>query len=111
MPNAAPKHRVKRQAPRHVANVEETRESSNARGYGAAWRKIRKAFLEYTAERQAWHWACCVICLAQGRRVRATDVDHIVRRALGGTDDFDNLQALCHSCHSRKTAKEVGWRP
>ena len=32
-------------------------------------------------------------------------VDHIVPRALGGTDDPDNLQALCHSCNLIKSDK------
>lgn len=38
----------------------------------------------------------------------ATEVDHIVPLSVGGTDDEDNLQSLCHSCHSRKTVKEDG---
>ena len=39
----------------------------------------------------------------------ATEVDHIVPKSAGGTDAMDNLQALCKSCHSRKTAKEGRW--
>lgn len=39
-----------------------------------------------------------------GQYVPATDVDHIVPRAQGGTDAPENLQPLCHACHSRKTA-------
>lgn len=36
------------------------------------------------------------------------NVDHAVPVAQGGLEwDTDNLQALCRSCHSRKTAKEV----
>ncbi len=30
------------------------------------------------------------------------------RRRRGGTDDPDNLQGMCHDCHSRKTAIEDG---
>ena len=45
-----------------------------------------------------------------GRIVPATDVDHIVARADGGTDDRSNLQPLCHACHSRKTVRENGGR-
>jgi hypothetical protein len=33
-----------------------------------------------------------------------------MRKALGGADDESNLQSLCHSHHSAKTAREVGWR-
>lgn len=40
--------------------------------------------------------------------VQATDVDHIVPREQGGSDQWSNLQALCHSCHSKKTATEDG---
>jgi 5-methylcytosine-specific restriction protein A len=35
-------------------------------------------------------------------------VDHIVPKAHGGTDDSGNLQTLCRSCHSSKTATEDG---
>ena len=36
----------------------------------------------------------------------ATEVDHIVPLASGGTSDPDNLQAVCESCHVIKTAAE-----
>lgn len=39
---------------------------------------------------------------------RATDVDHKVRPAEGGTDDDSNLQALCQWHHRRKTGQEGG---
>jgi len=45
----------------------------------------------------------CVECQATGRTEAATDVDHIVARRNGGGDDWDNLQSLCHSHHSKKT--------
>ena len=37
--------------------------------------------------------------------VAATDVDHIIALAKGGTNALTNLQTLCHACHSRKTAR------
>lgn len=30
------------------------------------------------------------------------DLDHIVQRSLGGTDDRSNLQLLCRQCHGKK---------
>ncbi|AXY60015.1 HNH endonuclease [Acinetobacter sp. WCHAc010052] len=75
--------------------------STTQRGYGHAWRKLREQILkrdEYL----------CVICRADGRTTEATDVDHIVSKAHGGTDDQSNLQALCSPCHKSKTASEKG---
>lgn len=40
--------------------------------------------------------------------VTATEVDHIKPKSQGGRDEWENLQALCKSCHSRKTAAELG---
>lgn len=51
----------------------------------------------------------CRECARHGRRVWATDVDHIVDHK-GNWEIFcdpGNLESLCHSCHSRKTAREL----
>jgi 5-methylcytosine-specific restriction protein A len=47
----------------------------------------------------------CRACLAEGRNVLMTDVDHIVPHDgdAGRFWDRNNLQSLCKSCHSRKT--------
>jgi 5-methylcytosine-specific restriction endonuclease McrA len=34
-------------------------------------------------------------------------VDHIIPRSQGGTNDPKNLQALCITCHGKKTALET----
>jgi 5-methylcytosine-specific restriction protein A len=44
--------------------------SAGARGYGRAWQKARKRYLEAHP--------FCVECLKEGKYVKATDVDHIV---------------------------------
>ena len=51
----------------------------------------------------------CRECARQGRRTPATDVDHVIphRGDWGRFSDPENLQSLCHSCHSRKTAAET----
>lgn len=50
----------------------------------------------------------CRECARWGIRTLATEVDH-VRDHRGDWalfTDRDNLQSLCHSCHSRKTMRE-----
>lgn len=73
--------------------------STTVRGYGYAWQKLRKRILH----RDKY---LCVACKAKGRITEATDVDHIVCKAQGGTDDELNLQSLCSLCHKEKTAME-----
>lgn len=49
----------------------------------------------------------CEICLERDEFKDATEVDHIKPVSAGGAPyDMDNLQSLCSSCHSRKSAKE-----
>ncbi len=38
--------------------------------------------------------------------IRALEVDHIVPRNSGGTDDQSNLQALCYSCNAMKRDRD-----
>ena len=63
------------------------------------WRTLRKSFLEKNP--------LCVECLKEGRYTPAKIVDHIVPIRMGGKPlDEGNLQALCWSCHSKKSDKE-----
>lgn len=79
---------------------DEERESAARRGYGARWRRLRLLFLR--------RHPLCVdpFGLHEGRPVAATDVDHVLPKAKGGTDAWENLQPLCHSCHSRKSIED-----
>ena len=64
-----------------------------------AWRKLRKQVLNEEP--------LCRHCAAQGLTVPATEVDHM----RGAADNSrEALQALCKSCHSRKTAAEWNGR-
>lgn len=74
--------------------------SADERGYDWAWRKRRKRILE----RDKY---LCQVCLALGIVTPATQVDHIVNKAAGGTDDDDNLQSICDPCHATKTRAEA----
>lgn len=49
----------------------------------------------------------CQPCKSKGRITPATECDHITPKAKGGTDDLDNLQAICRGCHSAKTEAEA----
>ena len=78
------------------------------RGYGHNWQKLRKMILADSLHES--HGPLCVECRRQGKTVIATDVDHILPKAQGGGDDWDNLQSLCSTCHKRKTAKDSRMR-
>jgi 5-methylcytosine-specific restriction protein A len=69
---------------------------------GRAWSAIR--------ERQLRRFPLCAHCEAQGLLTEATEVDHRVPLAHGGTDYEDNLQSLCTTCHAKKTLEEQGKR-
>jgi 5-methylcytosine-specific restriction protein A len=70
--------------------------------YGPSWTFIRERVLV----EEPW----CRLCAAADKRTPATQVDHILPKRDGGTDDRKNLRPLCHSCHSRRTAIDSsGW--
>ncbi|MCB1688654.1 MAG: HNH endonuclease [Halioglobus sp.] len=69
------------------------------RGYGKQWRKIRDRVMLRDKR-------LCQPCLEHSRATPATAVDHIIPKAQGGTDEPDNLQAICTPCHRAKTARE-----
>ena len=49
----------------------------------------------------------CEECRRQGRLSKATMVDHILPMRFGGLAlDDENLQALCASCHTKKSILE-----
>lgn len=63
---------------------------------GRAWRRLRAKMLvrdNYTCQ-------CC------GRVGGRLELDYIVNKAVGGTDDKTNLQILCYQCHKTKTQSE-----
>lgn len=64
----------------------------------AAWRRLREAVL--SAE------PLCRHCAARGWMTPATDVDH--RDNDPSNNARENLQALCHECHSIKTNLDMG---
>lgn len=84
------------------AEYDAQRGTAAQRGYDARWRRLRKMYLNahpLCADPWGDH-------AERGELVAATEVDHIVPRSRDGSDADENLQALCKSCHSRKTALE-----
>ena len=65
------------------------------RGYGAEWQRLRRRILKRAP--------FCQMC-----GDKATQVDHVLPKAQGGTDDEWNLQGLCATCHDAKTLRERG---
>ena len=74
--------------------------SRHERGYGYQWEKLRKGILK----RDRY---LCQPCERQGIATPATEVDHITPKAKDGTDEHDNLQSICQSCHRAKTKAET----
>ena len=93
----------KRAAPGSFAD--KSRGSRHERGYGSKWDKIRERILKRDC-------GLCQECLRNGRvhavggKPFSAFCDHIVPKVDGGTDDDENLQTLCRSCHTAKTDKE-----
>lgn len=75
------------------------RGSRHERGYGSEWDKKRRQILERDHR-------LCQPCLRVGLIAAARQVDHIVPKESGGTDDDENLQSICIPCHKAKTALE-----
>jgi 5-methylcytosine-specific restriction protein A len=48
----------------------------------------------------------CQPCLRDGRTSVGTQVDHIVPKSQGGSDDDGNLQCICSECHRVKSSRE-----
>lgn len=73
--------------------------SRHERGYGTSWDKLRLTILARDGH-------LCQPCRTAGRYTPARTVDHIIPRSKGGTDDPENLRAICDACHAEKTAAE-----
>ena len=80
--------------------ADQSRGSRQSRGYGKEWQVIRKRILSRDK-------GLCQPCLKDRHYKPARQVDHIVPKFEGGTDDDSNLQSICIECHRTKTQAEA----
>jgi 5-methylcytosine-specific restriction endonuclease McrA len=66
---------------------------AHSQGTTTQWRNLRAACF------RVWGKSC-LMC-----GDRATEVDHIIELAAGGSNSIDNVQPLCSPCHKAKTAR------
>lgn len=75
-------------------------ESSTARGYGYAWQQAVKRI-------RARDCDLCQQCVREGGPIGTyAAVDHKVPKFEGGSDDDSNLEVICETHHTAKTAEE-----
>ncbi len=64
-------------------------------------RSVGETKKKFVASQQGWKCADC------GEQLTAWfEVDHKIRLDRGGSNETDNLTALCRNCHGKKTALE-----
>tara|TARA_B110000259_G_scaffold60153_2_gene71082 strand:+ start:3508 stop:4101 length:594 start_codon:yes stop_codon:yes gene_type:complete len=64
-------------------------------------RSVSETKKKYVASSQDWKCKHCNIKLPAW-----FEVDHVKKLEYGGSNDIDNLEALCRDCHGKKTALE-----
>ena len=105
-PNVTHSKYCNKHAAEHTRVHTRERVGSNKQGYNNHWRRERKAFLLRNT--------LCENCLNKHDVIRAaTQVDHVIPHK-GNMKlfwDVSNWEALCHSCHSKKTARENAGNP
>lgn len=63
-------------------------------------RNVPESVKKYVAANQYWKCKGCKNLLDE-----TYEIDHILALEDNGTNDLDNLQALCRNCHGKKTAR------
>jgi len=78
------------------------REQEHLHLYSTDWKKLRLMIL--------MEQPLCVECKSHGRLTPASVIDHVTphKGDMALFYDRSNLQSLCTSCHSAKTAREDG---
>ena len=64
-------------------------------------RSVSDSKKKFIASNQKWRCAHCNELLDN-----TFEVDHIIALYKGGTNELNNLEALCRNCHGKKTFRE-----
>jgi len=99
-PNRAVEHGRGRCQEHARAHARE-RPSPARQGYGRVWRATRDAYLEEHPYCEATDPEALQTHRIHGNR--ATQVHHRRAKRVSNDDSFENLEALCIWCHSRRT--------
>ena len=70
-------------------------------GKGGTKRSVSETKKKYVAANQEWKCGHC-----HNQLDHTFEIDHKVRLEYGGSNDVQNLIALCRNCHGKKTASE-----
>jgi hypothetical protein len=76
-------------------------ERINHSGKTSSKRSVSETKKKYVASLQNWKCAHC-----QAQLTAWFEVDHVQRLEYGGSNNVDNLEALCRECHGKKTSME-----
>jgi 5-methylcytosine-specific restriction enzyme A len=85
--------------PEHRGRAWQRKSKAAVYDYRGSWPVIRKQVLERDGYQCLLRFAG--ICIG-----KATEVDHILQPGAGGTDDLENLRAVCRPCHARRTGQQ-----
>ena len=88
---------------KNVADISEPSQlTSNQPHNNKPRRSVTSLQKRYVAAQQQWKCRICHNLLDE-----SYEVDHIIPLFRGGSNQTENLQALCRNCHGKKTVQDV----
>ena len=86
---------------RNYTNLSHQQRKILSSGNKSTKRSVSETKKKYVAANQGW------ICKHCNKQLPAWfEIDHVVKLEYGGSNNIDNLEALCRDCHGKKTALE-----
>lgn len=73
------------------------RDPETRKRYGTEWRKVRARYLQVHP--------LCEMCKAEGKLTPTEHIHHKTPLSEGGTNNPENLMALCRVCHAKLHAE------